>query len=167
MSPDPPTKPATVDFSTFVGNVVEHFSQIHMLVVKFRCSLHGIAHHRCCLAEGRLPGGQQAVQGFAIRKTGTTLKAVHEHATLPLEEVYFVGHQANMMMLQSVCRRGGVPDERHLYNVDVLGNTGASGAPGVISQNWDRFVDGDEIAMVVVGAGLSWAGLLIRFGGTP
>ena len=67
MSPDPPPQPAAVDFAAFVGNVVEHFPQIHMLVVGCRCLLHGIAHHRRCLAEYRLPCGQQAVQRFAIR----------------------------------------------------------------------------------------------------
>ena len=108
-----------------------------------------------------------AVQGFAIRKTCTTLKSVYEHATRPTEEVYFVGHQANLMMLQSVCRRSGVPAERHLYSVDQLGNTGASGAPGVISMNWDTFQDGDEVALVVVGAGLSWAGVMLKFGEAP
>jgi 3-oxoacyl-[acyl-carrier-protein] synthase-3 len=51
-----------------------------------------------------------------------------------------------------------------LFNVDEYGNCGAAGAPGVLSQNWDRFADGDEIAMAVVGSGLTWGGLVLRVG---
>jgi 3-oxoacyl-[acyl-carrier-protein] synthase-3 len=51
--------------------------------------------------------------------------------------------------------------------VDRFGNCGAAGAPGVLSQNWERFSPGDLLAMVVVGAGLSWGGALITFDGEP
>lgn len=105
-----------------------------------------------------------AVQGFAIRKTGWVLKQMREQAQPVEERMWFVGHQANLMMLESVCRREGLPMERHLFNVDEYGNCGAAGAPSVISQRWESFKDGDEIAVVVVGSGLSWGGALVRFG---
>ena len=105
-----------------------------------------------------------AVQGFAIRKSGSALKEVREHATNGGEGMWFIGHQANKLMLESVCRRGGIDPDLHLFNVDSFGNCGAAGAPSVMSQHWNRFADGDELAVVVVGSGLTWGGLLIRFG---
>ena len=62
--------------------------------------------------------------------------------------------------------RGEIAAERHLYNVDEYGNCGAAGAPSVFSMNWDRFKAGDEIALVVVGSGLTWGGMLISVEGS-
>ncbi|MEI8092659.1 MAG: ketoacyl-ACP synthase III [Spirochaetales bacterium] len=100
-----------------------------------------------------------AVQTFGIRKSGEMLKALREHVG---PEHYYIGHQANLLMLQSICDRAGIPAERHLYNVHEFGNCGAAGAPSVLSQNWDRFASGDEIALVVVGSGLTWGGVALQ-----
>lgn len=85
---------------------------------------------------------------------------MREHLNHP--QAYFIGHQANLTMLSSVCERLEVPPHRHLYNVDQFGNCGAAGAPGVLSQNWERFVPGDAIALVVVGSGLTWGGIALQ-----
>jgi len=101
-----------------------------------------------------------AVQSFAIRKSGDTWKEL-----APLfgtESPYFIGHQANLLMLSSVCERAGIPAELHLSNVREFGNCGAAGAPSVLSQNWDRFRSGDEVGLVVVGSGLTWGGVALR-----
>lgn len=100
-----------------------------------------------------------AVQGFAIRKSGETIASLRPHLTA---EPWFIGHQANLLMLQSVCTRSGITADHHLFNVDLFGNCGAAGAPSVLSQNWERFHAGEEIALVVVGSGLSWGGLTLK-----
>ena len=99
-----------------------------------------------------------AVQAFGIRKSGEMLKALRDHVHAGH---FYVGHQANLLMLQSICDRAEIPEERHLYNVDEFGNCGAAGAPSVISQRWDDFSKGDEIALVVVGSGLTWGGVAL------
>lgn len=104
----------------------------------------------------------QAVQRFAIKTTVGTLEKMRELSGLKPHEHYFIGHQANLMMLRSVCEKAAVPENRHLYNVEKFGNCGGAGAPIVLSQNWSRFVPNDKIIMVVVGAGLSWGGLVIE-----
>jgi 3-oxoacyl-[acyl-carrier-protein] synthase-3 len=65
-------------------------------------------------------------------------------------------------MLEAVQRRTEVPDARHFFNVDRRGNCGASGAPTVLSENWDNPAVGDAVAMAVVGSGLTWAGVLME-----
>jgi 3-oxoacyl-[acyl-carrier-protein] synthase III len=100
----------------------------------------------------------QAVQGFAIRKTISTLRQLRDHVQNP-ERFYFIGHQANRTMLQSVCERAEIADDRHFFSVDEFGNCGAAGAPSTFSMNWGRFQKGDEIGVVVVGSGLTWGGL--------
>ena len=109
-----------------------------------------------------------AVQRFAIRRTASTAEELLAKRDGDLDvEPWFIGHQANLTMLTSSAARAGVAESRHLYNVDCFGNCGAAGAPGVLSQNWERFSAGDRIALVVVGAGLSWGGALITFSGEP
>lgn len=104
-----------------------------------------------------------AVQSFAIKRT---VNCYHEIVQrYPGPPPYFIGHQANLTMLKSVCRRCAIAEKRHLFNVDAFGNTGASGAPTVLSQNWQRFKTGDRVALIVVGAGLTWAGMVIEFSG--
>jgi 3-oxoacyl-[acyl-carrier-protein] synthase-3 len=105
-----------------------------------------------------------AVQGFAIRKTVATLTELVPHLRGDRAEMVFIGHQANLLMLNSVCERAQITPSRHLFNVDEFGNCGAAGAPGVLSQHWDTLPPGCELALVVVGSGLTWGGLLIDVG---
>jgi 3-oxoacyl-[acyl-carrier-protein] synthase-3 len=105
----------------------------------------------------------RAVQTFAIRKAGAvldTLRADLDPASAG--RLGFIGHQANLLMLEAVVRRGGIAPERHFYNVDRFGNCGAASAPGVLSQRWDGLAAGELIALAVVGSGLAWGGALIE-----
>lgn len=105
----------------------------------------------------------QAVQKFAILKTVSAAQAIMERNALKVSDVsWFVGHQANLRMLTSAAQRIGIAPERHLYNVDFHGNQGGAGAPVTLSQNWDRYRDGDVIVMSVVGSGLTWGSVLFR-----
>jgi 3-oxoacyl-[acyl-carrier-protein] synthase-3 len=113
------------------------------------------------------PGGvfgqdASAIRTFTVRKLAATLAKVR--AVGALEGEYFVGHQANLRALEWVCRRMNVEAHRHLYNVDRFGNCGAAGAPSVISQHWDSFKRGDAVAICVVGSGVTWGGVYLRFG---
>lgn len=104
----------------------------------------------------------QTVQAFAIRKMSSLLEALRNPSDSP-EDVYFIGHQANKLALESVRKRLDVPGPNHLFNVDCFGNCGAAGAPSVLSQNWERFVSGNSILMAMVGSGLTWGSLRVDF----
>lgn len=101
-----------------------------------------------------------AVQSFAIRKTLATLTDLRGKLSRDPAKMIFIGHQANRTMLESVCARGEIPADRHLFSVEEFGNCGAAGAPATFSLNWDTFRKGDEIGLVVVGSGLTWGGLV-------
>jgi 3-oxoacyl-[acyl-carrier-protein] synthase-3 len=108
-----------------------------------------------------------AVQTFAIKRSVETLVELRDR-WLKLGEgrsqgtLSFIGHQANLRMLESVAKRCEVTEGRHFFNVDRRGNTGAAGAPGVLSENWDNPALGDAVALVVVGSGLTWSGVLLE-----
>jgi 3-oxoacyl-[acyl-carrier-protein] synthase-3 len=102
-----------------------------------------------------------AVQGFAIRKTTEALRTLL--AAYPSENGHlkFVGHQANLGMLEMVCERCGIDRGNHWHNVVEYGNTASAGAPGALSLHWEEIQPGDHIALVQVGAGLSWAQMML------
>jgi 3-oxoacyl-[acyl-carrier-protein] synthase-3 len=110
----------------------------------------------------------RAVQMFAIKRTREGYERVaearREEADADERPLHFVGHQANLRVLEQVCQRCGVPPERHHANLELFGNTGGSSAPAVLSMEWDKWQPSDDVAVSVVGGGLTWARGLIRFG---
>ena len=103
-----------------------------------------------------------AVQGFAIRTTTEGVKKLKEQFASETKRFIFIGHQANLSMLKTVCERTGILPEHHWYGVDQFGNTGCCSAPSVLSMHWDDLRGGDRVAMSIVGAGLSWAHLMLK-----
>jgi 3-oxoacyl-[acyl-carrier-protein] synthase III len=107
-----------------------------------------------------------AVQGFAIRKMTETVRTFQETYEGRKDEeedsrrLLFVGHQANLGVLSTVCERSAIPDDCHWRNVTMFGNTGCSGAPTVVSQHWQDLKPGDCLIMALVGAGLTWSTLM-------
>ena len=105
-----------------------------------------------------------AVQKFAIKKMTALLGEIQERVGPDRAgRLIYVGHQANLTMLEAVCRRCEIPPERHFHNIVDYGNQAAAGAPVVMSQRWDELRKGDAVALVVVGSGLSWSSMLIEF----
>lgn len=104
-----------------------------------------------------------AVQGFAIRTTTECLKLLRDSSGDEAKRLIFIGHQANLMVLKTVCDRGGIAAENHWYNVDQFGNTACCSAPSVLSMRWNDIKPGDNVAMVIVGAGLTWTRMLLKF----
>lgn len=105
----------------------------------------------------------QAVQKFAILKTVSAAQAIMERNGLTVDDVnWFIGHQANLRMLMSAAQRIGIAPEKHLHNVAFHGNQGGAGAPVTMSQNWDRYRDGEIIVMSVVGSGLTWGSVVFK-----
>ena len=107
------------------------------------------------------------VQRFAIKTTVAAVQAVLPSARARVAEtggaLRFIGHQANLLMLDAVARR--VEVDTHWHNVERFGNTGAAGAPTVLSQSWGELADGDVVVLAVVGSGLTWSTVLIEVGG--
>ncbi|MDO8785687.1 MAG: ketoacyl-ACP synthase III [Syntrophales bacterium] len=103
-----------------------------------------------------------AVQKFAIRKTTELLRKIMPSFPVKADRLKFIGHQANMGMLRTVCELTGIEEHNHWRNVVDFGNTAAAGAPGVLSQHWHELQPGDYVAIIVVGAGLSWSSLMLK-----
>lgn len=105
----------------------------------------------------------QRVQKFAITKTCDITKEILQRNNLSIGNInYFIGHQANLRMLETVTKRLELTDQQHLHNIKEFGNQGGAGAPCVLSQNWDLIKSGDLVVVAVVGAGLTWGAALLK-----
>jgi 3-oxoacyl-[acyl-carrier-protein] synthase-3 len=105
----------------------------------------------------------RAVQMFAIRKTAEQLVKLRDAHACAERRFHFVGHQANLRMLEAVRRECDVPAEHHHTNVEWYGNTAGAAAPSVLSMHWNDWTADDDVAVVGVGAGLTWSSYLLRF----
>mgnify|MGYP001161526986 CR=1 FL=1 len=108
-----------------------------------------------------------AVQSFAVKRTGEVFGELEKrylelNPTKSRRNLAFIGHQANLRMLEAVKSRCEIDDARHFFNVDRRGNTGAAGAPSVLSERWGASELGEAVALCVVGSGLTWAGALLE-----
>lgn len=111
----------------------------------------------------------RAVQMFAIKRTREgyerLVEARRDDPEAETRPLHFVGHQANLRVLEQVCERCGITPERHHANVELHGNTGGASAPSVLSMDWEKWQRHDDVAVSVVGGGLTWARAMLRFGG--
>jgi 3-oxoacyl-[acyl-carrier-protein] synthase-3 len=104
-----------------------------------------------------------AVQKFAIKTMSSMIRELHSRHGEPGRLFSFVGHQANLRMLESVCASCRITPQRHFHNLADFGNTGAAGSTSVLSMRWDAWNSEDDVAVAGVGAGLTWSSYLLRF----
>jgi len=104
-----------------------------------------------------------AVQKFAIKTMSSMIETLRQQYSESGRPFSFVGHQANLRMLERVCKSLSIPPQRHFYNLIDYGNTGAAGSTSVLSMRWDAWSSEDDVAVAGVGAGLTWGSYLLRF----
>lgn len=109
----------------------------------------------------------RTVQMFGIKRMTRCVRALREEFENSGRGFHFVGHQANLRMLESVREKCDIAPEKHHTNVEWYGNTGAASAASVLSQEWDKWTPRDDIAVAGVGSGLTWASYLLRFEEIP
>jgi 3-oxoacyl-[acyl-carrier-protein] synthase III len=78
----------------------------------------------------------------------------------------FVPHQANLRIIEAAANRLGVPMDKVVVNIDRYGNTSAGSIPIALSEAADdgRIADGSLVLACGIGAGMSWASVLLRWG---
>ncbi|WP_026528229.1 beta-ketoacyl-ACP synthase III [Butyrivibrio sp. VCD2006] len=78
-----------------------------------------------------------------------------------------VCHQANERIIDSCIRRMKADSSKFYKNMDRFGNTSAASVPIALSELVENgeVKDGDLLMMVGFGAGLTWAGALVRYAG--
>jgi len=103
---------------------------------------------------------------FAVRAMGEGAMEVISMAGLAPEDInFFIPHQANIRIIETAARRLGINMNRVLVNVDRFGNTSTASIPIALYEavKQKKIKDGQNIIMVGFGAGLTWAGLAVKW----
>ena len=88
-----------------------------------------------------------------------------EHNGMTAEDIKLVvPHQANIRIIQGMVRNLGIPMEQVYTNVDRYGNTSSASIPIALNEAYrrGRLSPGDNVLLVSFGAGLTWAGSVIK-----
>lgn len=77
----------------------------------------------------------------------------------------FVGHQANIRILNSVAKNLGMASDSLVVNIDKVGNTSAASIPLALVDACaeQSVISGDRVLLSAFGAGLSWGSTLLRW----
>lgn len=108
----------------------------------------------------------QEVFRFAVKQVPQCIIEVLEKSKTNIDEVkYFVLHQANIRIIQSVAKRLNVDIEKFPTNLELYGNTSAASIPILLDEmNRDGMLQkGDKIVISGFGAGLSWGATLLTW----
>jgi 3-oxoacyl-[acyl-carrier-protein] synthase-3 len=76
-----------------------------------------------------------------------------------------VPHQANVRILESAAKRLGLEREKVMINLERYGNTSSASVPLVLFEALEegKIKEGDLVAFVAIGAGMSWGSALFRW----
>ena len=105
----------------------------------------------------------QPVFKFAVKTVPECVEEVLKKAEVKKEEIrYYILHQANSRIIQSVAKRLKEPEEKFPMNLSLYGNTSAASIPILLDEmNRNGMLNrGDKLVLSGFGAGLTWGAVL-------
>lgn len=112
----------------------------------------------------------QEIFRFATKITAEVSDRLLAKAGLTYEDVdIFIPHQANMRIIRTAMKRMNIPPERTLVTLDRFGNTSTACIPVGLSLAVQdgRLKPGDTVLLVSFGAGLTFGGMVLKWGRDP
>lgn len=109
--------------------------------------------------------GREVYQ-LAVRNIVEMVEECLNKANLTTSQIKkFIPHQMNARIIESVAKRLDFTEEQIFINIDKVGNTSAASIPIAFDQYYRQgeLKEGDNVVLVAFGAGLTWAGSVIRF----
>lgn len=105
------------------------------------------------------------VYKFAVDKMQWLLGDCLEKCNLTVADVdMVVPHQVNTRIITSATEKFGFPMDKVYVNIDRFGNTSAASVPLALTEcrNAGKIKVGSTVVMVAFGAGLTWAGAVVK-----
>ncbi|SCL97493.1 apicoplast beta-ketoacyl-acyl carrier protein synthase III precursor, putative [Plasmodium chabaudi chabaudi] len=115
---------------------------------------------------GKINMNGKEVFKYAINKIPKVLKKSVENVNLKLDDVdYFIFHQANIRILESVASTLNIPKSKILVNLDEYANTSAASIPLCFSENIfnGKIKRNNIICMCGFGAGMSYGCITFKY----
>jgi 3-oxoacyl-[acyl-carrier-protein] synthase-3 len=129
-------------------------------------SIHPVTHD---MVEKRLQYIQmngREVYKVAVRSlTEVVEEALAANHLTPGDITHVVPHQANIRIVEAVLERLKVPAEKAIMNIERYGNTSSASVPVTLDEGVrkGRIQEGDLVAMMAIGAGMTWGSALVRW----
>ncbi len=162
LSFDPTAKPMHFSLSSDGSGkdaiIIEHGHSRHPYSGNSSEFIHyegGISRTKCHLA---LDG--MSVFNFALREVAPQIKTLLGQLNKTVEEVdYFVLHQANKLMNESVRKKLQIPSEKCPYSIQHFGNTSSASIPLTICYQLNEIIASQPLKLIFCGfgVGFSWA----------
>ncbi|MCI9545388.1 MAG: ketoacyl-ACP synthase III [Lachnospiraceae bacterium] len=108
----------------------------------------------------------KAVFQFAVKKVPEVIRETLERNGVSQEEIsWFLLHQANKRIVESVAKRLGEPIEKFPMNIQEYGNTSSASIPILLDEMNRRgaLKKGQKLVMAGFGAGLTWGAALYEW----
>ena len=108
----------------------------------------------------------QAVYKFAVQTVPRAIEEVLEKTGVEAEEIkYFLLHQANIRIIESVAKKLNQPISKFPTNLQECGNISAGSVPILLDfvNKSGKFVRGDKIVLAGFGAGLTWGAAVLTW----
>lgn len=106
------------------------------------------------------------VYKFAVKVMGQTAEKALERAGLQHEDIHLlIPHQANIRIIKSAAKRLHLPMDKVFVNIDKYANTSGASIPIAMDEanRESRMKRGDIVVLAGFGAGLTWAGLVMKW----
>ncbi len=109
--------------------------------------------------------GKEVFKHAVTRMKEAAEKVIERAALQPEDIACVIPHQANLRIIDAIADRLAVPNDRVFVNLDRYGNTSAAAVAIALDEanRSGAFKRGDNIVLVVFGAGLTWAAAAVRW----
>ena len=108
----------------------------------------------------------QAIFRHACARMAESALAVLDEAGLAVADLdRFVGHQANIRILNGAAKKLGLPEDRVVANIGRVGNTSAASIPLALADACEdgTLHQGHRVMLTAFGAGLTWGSTLLTW----
>lgn len=103
---------------------------------------------------------------FAVKQVPVSIDEVIKKADVSKSDIkYYVLHQANERIIESVAKRLKEPIEKFPMNIENYGNTSAASVPILLDElnRSNKLNPGDKIILSGFGGGLSWGSIYLEW----
>ncbi|WP_345225079.1 ketoacyl-ACP synthase III [Hymenobacter koreensis] len=108
-----------------------------------------------------MPHGRDVFQYACQYMARVTEQILTRHQLTVQDVTWLIPHQANGRISDNVMRATGLPPERLVSNVEVLGNTGCAGAAIGLADTLPKLEPGNRVVVTVFGGGYSYGAMLL------
>lgn len=131
-----------------------------------------VSNHACSTGDNVIKKDKKIIQNgrevfkLAVSTLSNTLPLFLEEAGFTLEEVdWFVPHSANLRIIQAICSRTGINENKVLFSGKYYGNTSSASIPLSLAeaQQKGKLRKGDLVLLSGFGGGFVYSHSLLRW----